>query len=227
MIITTAFVPAITRLCGYFSWCATFGGKLPAQKWRFSGRGGVGTRITFSTTRLFFGRSNVEKFNASIVAYSFDDEKWGYKKAVDRMMDYYSPATVKRIHLAPEDVGLDESKKEASAMETLHSINGWKEGIHALNDEFFSTLGRREVIDAATSYVRGLLLPLAKKNGWSLAEATGQTNPQVHQRLLRSAVWDHEELRRDRQDFIVEHHDDPGGILVFDETVFSTAVRSR
>lgn len=103
-------------------------------------------------------------------------------------------------------------------METLHSINGWKEGFHALNDKFFSQLGRTEVIDAATSYVRGLLLPLAKKNGWSLAEAAGKTNPQAHQRLLRSAVWDHEELRQNRQDFIVEHYDDSGGMLIFDET---------
>lgn len=105
-------------------------------------------------------------------------------------------------------------------METLDSINSWKEGIHALNDNFFPELGRKEVIDAATSYVHGLLLPLAKKNGWSIAEATGKRNPQAHQRLLRSAVWEHEELRRNRHEWIVEHYDSPGGILVFDETGF-------
>jgi hypothetical protein len=38
--------------------------------------------------------------------------------------------------------------------------------------------------------VRGLLAPLAGKNGWTLAEAAGDITPDGMQRLLNAAAWD-------------------------------------
>jgi len=42
----------------------------------------------------------------------------------------------------------------------------------------------------ARAYVRGLLAPLASKNGWTLAEAAGDATPDGTQRLLNRAAWD-------------------------------------
>ena len=42
----------------------------------------------------------------------------------------------------------------------------------------------------ARAYVRGLLAPLAGKNGWTLAEAADEATPDGMQRLLNAATWD-------------------------------------
>ena len=47
----------------------------------------------------------------------------------------------------------------------------------------------------AQAYVRGLLSPVERKNGWQLAEEAGETTPYAMQYLLDRAVWDSEQLR--------------------------------
>jgi hypothetical protein len=42
----------------------------------------------------------------------------------------------------------------------------------------------------AQAYVRGLLSPVERKNGWQLAEEAGETTPYGMQYLLDRAVWD-------------------------------------
>lgn len=49
----------------------------------------------------------------------------------------------------------------------------------------------------ARGYVRGLLAPLAAKNGWTLAEAAGDATPDGVQRLLNRAAWDDGGVRDD------------------------------
>ena len=46
--------------------------------------------------------------------------------------------------------------------------------------------GRVEPRRRARAYVRGLLAPLASKNGWTLAEAAGDATPDGMQRLLNA-----------------------------------------
>jgi SRSO17 transposase len=70
------------------------------------------------------------------------------------------------------------------------------------------------------AYVRGLLAPLEKKNGWTLAERAGEAIPDGMQRLLMSADWDADQVRDDVVDYVVEHLGDPAGVLVVDETGF-------
>lgn len=72
----------------------------------------------------------------------------------------------------------------------------------------------------ARAYVRGLLAPLAGKNGWTLAEAAGDVTPDGVQRLLNAAAWDVEEVWDDARAYAVEYLGDPGGVLVVDETGF-------
>ncbi|WP_435831821.1 IS701 family transposase [Nocardia salmonicida] len=72
----------------------------------------------------------------------------------------------------------------------------------------------------ARAYVRGLLAPLAGKNGWTLAEAAGDLTPNGMQRLLNKAAWDVDGVRDDARAYAVEHLGDADGVLVVDETGF-------
>ena len=60
-----------------------------------------------------------------------------------------------------------------------------------------------------------------RKNGWQLAEAIGDKDPQGVQRLLNSAKWDADVVRDDLREYVVEHlGDEESGVLVADETGF-------
>ena len=72
----------------------------------------------------------------------------------------------------------------------------------------------------ARAYVRGLLAPLAGKNGWTLAEAAGNKTPDGMQRLLNRAAWDDGGVRDDVRGYVMRHLGDAGGVLVVDETGF-------
>ena len=72
----------------------------------------------------------------------------------------------------------------------------------------------------ARAYVRGLLAPLAGKNGWTLAEVAGDVTPDGMQRLLNAANWDVDGVRDDLRGYVVEHLGEPGGVLIVDETGF-------
>jgi len=51
-----------------------------------------------------------------------------------------------------------------------------------------------------------------------VAELAGQATPDGMQHLLAGAVWDHDAVRDDVRDYLVEHLGDPGAVLVVDET---------
>jgi SRSO17 transposase len=70
----------------------------------------------------------------------------------------------------------------------------------------------------AKAFVRGLLADLPRKNCWTIAEHAGNPNPDGMQHLLSRAVWDHDAVRDDVRDYLVEHLGDPGAVLVVDET---------
>lgn len=68
--------------------------------------------------------------------------------------------------------------------------------------------------------MRGLLAPLAGKNGWTLAEVAGDATPDGMQRLLNSAQWDTDGVRDDVRGYVVEHLGDLAGVLIVAETGF-------
>jgi SRSO17 transposase len=71
------------------------------------------------------------------------------------------------------------------------------------------------------SYVRGLLSETERKNGWTLAEVTGEVGPERMQRLLNFYAWDTDGLRDDVRAAVVEVlGDERQGVLVVDETGF-------
>ena len=79
---------------------------------------------------------------------------------------------------------------------------------------------RAEPRRRARAYVRALLEPVARKNGWQLAEAAGETTPHGMQRLLVGTGWDADVVRDDARAYVAAQLGDPGGVLLVDETGF-------
>ncbi|GAA2857722.1 hypothetical protein GCM10010517_16130 [Streptosporangium fragile] len=71
------------------------------------------------------------------------------------------------------------------------------------------------------AYVRGLPGESERKNGWTLAEAAGQSGPERMRRLLNFYARDSDGLRDDVRQSVVEVPGDARhGVLVVDETGF-------
>jgi hypothetical protein len=73
----------------------------------------------------------------------------------------------------------------------------------------------------ARQYLEGLLAPIERKNGWTIAEHVGEKEPKAMQRFLNLASWDADALRDMGRDYAIEHLGDPEGILVADPTGFA------
>lgn len=73
----------------------------------------------------------------------------------------------------------------------------------------------------ARHYVRGLMAPLERKNGWTIAEYSGDPEPKALQRLLNLSPWDADEARDVVRAYAMEHFTDPRGVLIADPTGFA------
>jgi SRSO17 transposase len=73
----------------------------------------------------------------------------------------------------------------------------------------------------ARHYVRGLISPLERKNGWTIAEYSGAPEPKALQRLLNLSPWDADEARDLVRLYAMEHFADPRGVLIADPTGFA------
>jgi hypothetical protein len=68
---------------------------------------------------------------------------------------------------------------------TVHEVHRWAAGLDALNARIGGHFCRSEPRRRAREYLRGLLAPLERKNGWTLAEQAGELCPDGMQRLGR------------------------------------------
>ena len=96
----------------------------------------------------------------------------------------------------------------------------WTEGFEALLVRLGPRFGRVEPRRRLSAYLRGLLAPVERKNGWQLAEQMGEAGPQGVQRLLNGSDWDADAVRDDLRAYVVEHLGAPDGVLILDETGF-------
>ena len=95
------------------------------------------------------------------------------------------------------------------------------EGFAEFHARFAPYFFRAEVRERSRRYLRALLAPVERKNGWQLAEAMGEADPNGAQRLLYAAVWPEAAVQRELARFVWEHFGDPvGGIFLLDETGF-------
>ena len=99
-------------------------------------------------------------------------------------------------------------------------LDRWSADFESFQARFAPFFARSEPREAARRYLRGLLVPVQRKNCWQMAEAVGHQDPQPLQRLLYSVHWDEDGVRDELQRFVIERFGDKGGIGVVDETGF-------
>ena len=105
-------------------------------------------------------------------------------------------------------------------MVTQAEVLGWAGSLDAVLERIAPRFARAEPRRRAAAYLRGLLAPVERKNGWQLAEAAGDATPDGVQDFLSRAQWDADAVRDDLQAYVVEQLGDPGAVLVLDETGF-------
>ena len=109
----------------------------------------------------------------------------------------------------------------AAATETTFSeVWRWAQELERLHARIAPRFARPEPRRRAMAYLRGILSETSRKNGWQLAEHTGEARPDGMQRLLSSAKWDADGVRDDLRRYVLEQLGDPQAILVIDETSF-------
>jgi SRSO17 transposase len=106
------------------------------------------------------------------------------------------------------------------AADVLERLDCWDEELAGLHERFADAFLRSEPRERALRYMWGLLAPLERKNGWTLAERGGEANPDGVQRLLNVAVWDADEVRDRVREYVVERLGDPEAVLIGDDTGF-------
>src|SRR4051812_37350517 len=105
-------------------------------------------------------------------------------------------------------------------MTDVNEAEGWAKGLDEVAGRLAPRFGRVEPRRRLLAYLRGLLAPLGRKNGWQLAEAAGDRTPDGMQDFLSRMRCDAEAVRDDLRAYVVERLGDPDGVLVLDETGF-------
>jgi SRSO17 transposase len=101
------------------------------------------------------------------------------------------------------------------------AIGGWSKALGELHRRIGHRFCRSEARERVKRYLVGLLGRVERKNGWQMAEAIGERDPQGVQRLLNSAKWDADAVRDDLRGYVLEHLGGEGtGVLIVDETGF-------
>jgi SRSO17 transposase len=102
----------------------------------------------------------------------------------------------------------------------MDEVAGWAAELGRLHARIAPRFVRPEPRRRALAYLRGLLSPVERKNGWQLAEQAGERTPDGMQRLLATAAWDADAVRDDLRAYVAEHLGDAEAVLVVDETGF-------
>jgi SRSO17 transposase len=103
---------------------------------------------------------------------------------------------------------------------TVETVREWTLELTNVERRIGARFPRWDARCRAGAYLRGLLSPVERKNGWQLAEVNGDETPYGVQHLLGRAVWDADAVRNDLWAYGIEHLGDPHGGVVIDETGF-------
>src|SRR5216684_342508 len=116
----------------------------------------------------------------------------------------------------------DEQTEDTSSPEPkeLSIIRQGSQGLGELSVRIAPRFKRAEARKRVGRYLRGLLAPVERKNGWQMAEELGDPNVHGVQRLLAEADWDEEAVRDDLRAYVIEHLGEASGVLTVDETGF-------
>ena len=105
-------------------------------------------------------------------------------------------------------------------MAAFEDAVAWAAELERLGARLAPRFTRVEPRRRLLAYLRGLLAPVERKNGWQLAESAGDATPDGMQDFLGRMRWDADQVRDDLRAYLVEHLGDPGAVLVLDETGF-------
>src|SRR5256885_15065212 len=103
---------------------------------------------------------------------------------------------------------------------TVDTVRAWLLELTDVERRIGAQFPRWDARQRAGAYLRGLLSPVERKNGWQLAEVNGDDTPYGVQHLLGRAVWNAEAVRDDLRGYLLEHLGTPQGVMVIDETGF-------
>ena len=108
----------------------------------------------------------------------------------------------------------------AAHEDEVAEVARWSEGIERVHECIAGRFRRPEPRRRALDYLKGLLSPVERKNGWQLAEQAGNATPDGVQRLLYNYRWDADLVRDDLKNYVTGHLADADAVLVVDETGF-------
>jgi SRSO17 transposase len=114
---------------------------------------------------------------------------------------------------------MEQARQDPSPVSAA-AVSGWADALEAVAVRIEPRFARAELRRRVRAYLRGLLSPLERKNGWQLAEHAGEATPDGMQHLLARAAWDADQVRDDLRSYVVEHLGDPQAVRVVDETGF-------
>jgi SRSO17 transposase len=104
---------------------------------------------------------------------------------------------------------------------TRADVDRWESELEGVLARIRPLFYRTESKERAERYFRGLLSPIERKNGWTIAEHVGELEPKAMQRLLNLSPWYADALLDLNREYAMEHLAGPGGILVADPTGFA------
>jgi len=96
----------------------------------------------------------------------------------------------------------------------------WAAAFEEVCERIGPVFARSETRERAQTYLRGLLSPVERKNGWQLAEEAGEATPYAMQYRLDRARWESDGLRDILRGYVCEQLGDAKAVLVIDETGF-------
>ena len=93
----------------------------------------------------------------------------------------------------------------AACRDEVAEVVRWSEGVERVHACIAGRFRRPEPRRRALDYLKGLLSPVERKNGWQLAERAGDDTPYGVQRLLSTCRWDADLVRDDLKGYVMEH----------------------
>jgi SRSO17 transposase len=103
---------------------------------------------------------------------------------------------------------------------SVDAIQTWALWLTEVERRILPYFARRDARHRVGAYLRGLLSPVERKNGWQVAEAVGDATPYGVQHLLGRAQWEAQDVCKGLGTYVVDHLGDPQAVLVIDETGF-------
>lgn len=103
---------------------------------------------------------------------------------------------------------------------TDEQISQWQAQWDSYVARLAPLFARSEPREQAAKYLRGLLAPVERKNGWQLAEQLGDADPAKMQRLLYGYDWDADTALEQHLEFVSAHFGSDEAIGIVDETGF-------